>query len=136
MLSCSLCVFITVFSMHLNTKAIISQMPPLPCCLSSNYYPCSLVPHSCSSFMFLIHVPHSCSSFTFLIHVPHSCSSFMFLIHVPHAAIIFFYSRFNYDPSVQVPPKVYPVSDVGGADRYKFFRRYCNSLFLNEVKLS
>ncbi|CAB3979780.1 Hypothetical predicted protein [Paramuricea clavata] len=33
------------------------------------------------------------------------------------------YKKFNYDPSVQVPPKVYPVSDVGGADRYKFFRR-------------
>ncbi|XP_046852918.1 cilia- and flagella-associated protein 91-like [Xenia sp. Carnegie-2017] len=33
------------------------------------------------------------------------------------------YKKFNYDPSVQVPPKNYPVTDVGGADRYKFFRR-------------
>jgi hypothetical protein len=44
--------------------------------------------------------------------------------------------RFNYDPSVQVPPKVYPVSDVGGADRYKFFRRYCTTVsFYDEVQL-
>lgn len=33
------------------------------------------------------------------------------------------YKKFNYDPSVQVLPKVYPTADIGGADRYKFFRR-------------
>lgn len=31
--------------------------------------------------------------------------------------------RFNYDPTVQVPPKDIPRADVGGIDRYKFFRR-------------
>ncbi|KAK3751138.1 hypothetical protein QZH41_017935 [Actinostola sp. cb2023] len=33
------------------------------------------------------------------------------------------YTKFNYDPSVQVPPKSFPVTDVGGQDRYKFFKR-------------
>ena len=31
--------------------------------------------------------------------------------------------RFNYDPTVQVPPKFYPETDAEGKDRYKFFRR-------------
>ena len=33
------------------------------------------------------------------------------------------YTRFNYDPNVTVPSKVYPKADVSGKDRYKFFRR-------------
>ncbi|EDO40940.1 predicted protein [Nematostella vectensis] len=33
------------------------------------------------------------------------------------------YTTFNYDPNVSVPPKVHPYTDVGGQDRYKFFRR-------------
>lgn len=31
--------------------------------------------------------------------------------------------RFNYDPSVTIPPKYYPPVDTEGRDRYKFFRR-------------
>ena len=31
--------------------------------------------------------------------------------------------RFNYDPTVQVPPKEHPHVPVSGKDRYKFFRR-------------
>lgn len=33
------------------------------------------------------------------------------------------YTTFNYDPSVQVPPKEYSTAFVRGSDRYKFFRR-------------
>lgn len=33
------------------------------------------------------------------------------------------HTTFNYDPSVQVPPKQYSSADVGGSDRYKFFKR-------------
>lgn len=33
------------------------------------------------------------------------------------------YKKFNYDPTVQVPPKFYPETDAEGKDRYKFFRR-------------
>lgn len=39
------------------------------------------------------------------------------LVHVIH------FFRFNFDPSVQVPPKQYSSADVGGSDRYKFFKR-------------
>jgi len=31
--------------------------------------------------------------------------------------------RFNYDPTVQVPPKEYAHVPVSGKDRYKYFRR-------------
>lgn len=33
------------------------------------------------------------------------------------------YTKFNYDPSVTIPPKFNPATDVSGKDRYKFFRR-------------
>ncbi|XP_067029644.1 cilia- and flagella-associated protein 91-like [Acropora muricata] len=33
------------------------------------------------------------------------------------------YTKFNYDPTVQVPPKEHPHVPVSGKDRYKFFRR-------------
>lgn len=33
------------------------------------------------------------------------------------------YTKFNYDPSVQVPPKHHEKVHVSGTDRYKFFRR-------------
>ncbi|CAH3188240.1 unnamed protein product [Porites evermanni] len=33
------------------------------------------------------------------------------------------YTTFNYDPTVQVPPKDYPHVPVSGQDRYKYFRR-------------
>ncbi|XP_052061447.1 cilia- and flagella-associated protein 91-like [Mytilus californianus] len=33
------------------------------------------------------------------------------------------HTTFNFDPSVQVPAKAYSSADVGGADRYKFFKR-------------
>ena len=34
-----------------------------------------------------------------------------------------YFFRFNYDPTVQVPPKEHPHVPVSGKDRYKFFRR-------------
>ena len=37
--------------------------------------------------------------------------------------IFIFSVRFNYDPTVQVPPKQYEKVHVSGQDRYKFFRR-------------
>lgn len=40
-----------------------------------------------------------------------------------HREQILRYTTFNYDPSVQVPPKEYSSADVRGSDRYKFFRR-------------
>jgi len=33
------------------------------------------------------------------------------------------YTKFNYDPSVQVPSKTFEQTDVSGSDRYRFFRR-------------
>jgi len=33
------------------------------------------------------------------------------------------YTKFNYDPSVKIPPKHYERTHVTGKDRYKFFRR-------------
>jgi len=33
------------------------------------------------------------------------------------------YTKFNYDPSVTIPPKHHPHTDVSGKDRYRFFRR-------------
>ena len=33
------------------------------------------------------------------------------------------FSRFNYDPSVSVPPRHYPDAEVDGRNRYQFFRR-------------
>lgn len=33
------------------------------------------------------------------------------------------YKKFNYDPSIKVPLKMYEKADVSGKDRYKFFRR-------------
>jgi len=33
------------------------------------------------------------------------------------------YTKFNYDPSVKVPPKSFDTTDVSGRDRYRFFRR-------------
>lgn len=32
-------------------------------------------------------------------------------------------SRFNYDPTVHVPPKHYERAEVDGRNRYKYFRR-------------
>ncbi|XP_044167947.1 cilia- and flagella-associated protein 91-like isoform X2 [Acropora millepora] len=33
------------------------------------------------------------------------------------------YTKFNYDPTIQVPPKEHSHVPVSGKDRYKFFRR-------------
>ena len=41
-------------------------------------------------------------------------------VHI-HVHMHFF--RFNYDPSVEVPPKHYLATDAVGKDRHKFFRR-------------
>ena len=52
-----------------------------------------LIPHTCSSYPFLMPVPHARSSYMypFLIHVPHTRSSYPFLIHVPHARSSYMY---------------------------------------------
>ena len=34
-----------------------------------------------------------------------------------------FFFSFNYDPNVTVPPKHFSDAEVGGRNRYKFFRR-------------
>lgn len=34
-----------------------------------------------------------------------------------------FPSRFNYDPTVQIPPKKFEPAHVDGVNRYKYFRR-------------
>ncbi len=31
--------------------------------------------------------------------------------------------RFNYDPTVRVPPQVYEKAEVDGRNRYRYFRR-------------
>lgn len=36
---------------------------------------------------------------------------------------VYLFSRFNYDPSVSVPPRHYPDAEVDGRNRYQFFRR-------------
>ena len=45
--------------------------------------------------------------------------------HIVRDRLLYFHVnfRFNYDPSVQVPPKEYSTAFVRGSDRYKFFRR-------------
>lgn len=40
-----------------------------------------------------------------------------------HREAVIRHTTFNFDPTVQVPPKQYSSAEVGGADRYKFFKR-------------
>ena len=52
-----------------------------------------LIPHTCSSYTFLMPVPHTCtrSSYMYLIPVPHTRSSYMYLIPIPHARSSYMY---------------------------------------------